>query len=74
VPGVEVRRQLACLHQMADSRGERLLESLRGTLSRVAQRGHDRRLRLEGQAGETAPPAGTTAVRPGTPALACTRN
>jgi hypothetical protein len=50
------------------------LESLRGTLSRVAQRGHDRRLRLEGQAGETAPPAGTTAVRPGTPALACTRD
>ena len=74
VPGVEVRRQLACLHQMADSRGERLLESLRGTLGRVAQRGHDRRLRLEDQAGETAPPAGTTAARPGTPALARTRN
>ena len=47
--GVEVRRQLARLHQMGDSRGERLLESLRGTLGRITQSGHDRRLRLEGQ-------------------------
>jgi hypothetical protein len=34
---------------MGDSRGEWLLEPLRGTLGRVGQCGHDRRLRHEGQ-------------------------
>jgi hypothetical protein len=47
--GVKVRRQFGRLDQVGDSRGERLLEPLRGALGRVGQGGHDRRLGQEGQ-------------------------
>jgi hypothetical protein len=46
---VKVRRQLARLHRMGDSRGQWLLEPLRGAFGCIGQRGHDRRLRHEGQ-------------------------
>jgi hypothetical protein len=46
---VKVRRQLARPHRIGDSRGEWLLEPLRGAFGRGGQCGHHRRLRHEGQ-------------------------